>query len=101
MSKQALKMYEDLIGIEEKINTEQHEANLKILCWNIKSIRRPLVRRLLIEKMLEEEIDIACIQETYLSNTDQLWIKGYRIFRANNTSRLRGVAILIRKTLQI
>ena len=50
MPKQALKLYEDLMGIEEKIESQQHEANLKILCWNIKSIRRPLVRQILIEK---------------------------------------------------
>ena len=42
--KQAVKLYTDLIGVDEEMQTRWYESSFKILCMNIKSIRRPLIR---------------------------------------------------------
>ena len=45
---------------------------------------------------------IALIQETMLANTDKLYIKNYRIYRADNQEeRRKGVLILINDLLDV
>ena len=52
-------------------------------------------RLFLTQLLIEEDIHIAMIQETFLTQDDKIYIKGYRIFRSNGQAHRKGVAILI------
>ena len=41
-----------------------------------KIISKTLKRQILLSKLLEESIDIAELQETFLNNDNRLWLKG-------------------------
>ena len=47
------------------------------------------------------DIDIALIQETFLIEEDKLYIEGYKVYRADNQLRRKGVAILINSKLDL
>ena len=74
------------------------EANeeFKILQWNANSIRQ---RKEFIQYLYENEVDIACIQETQLKTHNKSDIKGYNIVRKyRNSERKGGVATLIKES---
>lgn len=45
--------------------------------------------------MRKNEVDIGVIQETFLTKEDELYIRGSKIYRGDNTTRRKGVAILV------
>ena len=47
------------------------------------------------------DIDIALLRETFLIEEDKLYIEGYKIFKADNQIRRKGLAILINNKLDI
>ena len=51
--------------------------------------------------MRRYDIDIALIQETFLIEEDKLYIEGYKVYRADNQLRRKGVAILINSKLDL
>ena len=54
---------------------------------------------LLSSILVDNNIDIAFIQETFLKREDKWWIKGYSIKRANSNFR-KWVAIIISENLK-
>ena len=52
------------------------------------------IKSFLIQQMYNNNIDIALINETMLNKSDKLYIKGYKVYRADAKTR-KGVAILI------
>ena len=88
---------------EENINYQMRDkTTLKIMIMNTRSIKDYIKRLLIIDLLRSKEIDIACIQETFLIKDDPLYFEGYKIFRdENNTKRRKGVLILISKKLDI
>ena len=66
------------------------------MVWNTDSIRDFTKKSFLIQQIYENNIDIAMLQETMLTN--EFYIKNYKIYRSNATSR-KGVSILISKSL--
>ena len=76
------------------------EANeeFKILQWNANSIRQ---RKEFIQYLYENEVEIACIQETQLKTHNKFDIKGYNIVRKDRNSERKGggVATLIEESI--
>ena len=61
---------------------------------------RNYTKRLFLTQLLyDEEIHIALIQETFLTDDEKIYIKGYKIYRSNGISHRKGVAILIAENL--
>lgn len=63
------------------------------------TIHEKLHKKTLPQLLLEEDIHIAMLQETFLTQDDKIYIKGYRIFRSNGQTHRKGVAILIAENL--
>ena len=87
------KNQQNKLSIQNKIN---------ILVWNIQSIqsnKNYTKKQFLIQLLLENDIHIALIQETFLGQDDKLYIKGFKIFRSGGISYRKGVAILVSNTL--
>ena len=61
----------------------------------MQSIRNYTKRLYLTQLLYEENIHIALIQESFLTNDDKLYIKGYKVYRSDNTTHRKGVIILI------
>lgn len=76
------------------------EKEIKILVWNSRSIRSVTKRTLLIDVLTRNEVHIALIQETFLIKEDPLYIRGWRIFRADGMNRRKGVCIMVRADMQ-
>ena len=75
--------------------------NIKVLIFNCRSIRDFHKKIFLLDVLRCYEIDIALIQETFLIEEDKLYIDRYKIYRADNQIRRKGVAILINTKLNI
>ena len=82
-----------------EISEHNVEAKIKLLCWNIRSIKDYAKKVLLSSVLVDNNIDIAFIQETFLKREDKWGIKGYSIKRANSNFR-KGVAIIISENLK-
>lgn len=71
---------------------------LKIMHWNAEGIQNKKMS--LNERLRQENIDIACIQETHLKEALRLNIRGYEVIRKDRTDRIKGgVAILVRNSI--
>ena len=75
------------------------KSECKILLWNINSLRDFTKRSYLVQQLYENQIDIALLNETMLTNDNSVFIKGYKIFRSDGKGR-KGVAILVNKILK-
>ena len=54
----------------------------------------------LAERMQEEKIDIACVQETHLNVNHRFQMRGYETFRVDREGRHKGgVLILVRNSI--
>lgn len=73
---------------------------IKFVNWNANGIK--FKKSTLIEFLTRHKIDIACITETHLKNTDSFKINGYNIYRTDRDSihSSGGVAILIKKSIK-
>ena len=69
------------------------------MIWNIDSINSPTKRGYLLEFLYEKNIQICLLQETMLKQGDKMYLKGFKIYRADSDIRRKGVAILISNEL--
>jgi len=78
--------------------TNMHE--IKFVNWNANGIKSK--KSTVLEFLSRHKIDIACITETHLKNTDSFKINGYKIYRTDRDSihSSGGVAILIKKSIK-
>ena len=91
-----------LNSIEQNQDIEMAERHiLKTLIFNCRSIRDYYKKIMLVDILRSNEIDIALLQETFLIEEDKLYIEGYKIYRADNQIRRKGVAILINTKLDV
>ena len=68
---------------------------LNILQWNAEGVFNKKVP--LTERLHEEDVDVACIQETHLNTNHRFSIRGYQTFRLDREGRHKGgVLILVR-----
>ena len=77
------------------------KTNLKIIIFNCRSIRDYFKRIFLLDMLRSNDIDIALLQETFLIEQDKLYMDGYKIYRADNQIRRKGVAILINTKIDV
>ena len=71
---------------------------LNILHWNAEGIQNK--KATLAERLKQEDIDVACIQETHLKENLRFNMRGYQVVRQDRTDRIKGgVLILIKNSL--
>ena len=96
--KQKLLLLINQIKRQNQINTK-----VNILLWNLRSINpqnQSSKIGYLIQTLYEQNIQIALLQETMLSEDNKIYIKGFKIYRADAPTNRRGVAILISNQLK-
>ncbi|KAK3751631.1 hypothetical protein RRG08_012692 [Elysia crispata] len=72
---------------------------LKILQWNAEGISKK--KDALLNRLSEHKIDIACIQETHLSDKYRFSMRGYQCMRMDRAEGPKGgVIILVRNDIQ-
>lgn len=73
---------------------------IKFVNWNANGIKSK--KSTVIEFLSRHKIDIACITETHLKNTDTFKINGFNVYRTDRNSihSSGGVAILIKKNIK-
>ena len=71
---------------------------LAVLQWNAEGVSKKKVS--LAERLHNENIDIACIQETHLTDNLRFTVRGYQTYRVDRQERHKGgVVILVRNNL--
>ncbi len=75
------------------------ESEHTLVLWNCRSKREPVKREYLRNIMLLENASLGLINETFMIKEDRLFVRDFRNYRADNTVRRRGVAVLVRKQL--
>ena len=66
------------------------------LQWNAEGIYKKKIA--LSERLYQEDIDVACLQETHLKDNQRFTMRGDRVFRHDRDGRIKGgVAILVLK----
>ena len=80
-------------------STENVEPKLlNLLQWNGEGISRKKLS--LTERLYEEDIDIACIQETHLTENLRFTVRGYQTYRLDRENRHKGgVLVLVRNNI--
>ena len=56
--------------------------------WNAEGVYNKKVA--LAERLQQENIDIACLQETHLKGQQRLNIRGFQVFKHNREGRKKG-----------
>ena len=66
--------------------------------WNAEGVYNKKVA--LAERLQQENIDIACLQETHLKGQQRLNIRGFQVFKHNREGRTKGgAAILVKNSI--
>ena len=99
-----LQVYEAAKKIKETLdkvkNTKNTSTQVNIMIWNCDSISNYIKRSFLLEQLYTNNIQLCLLQETMLKRSDKMYMKGYRIYRADNSERRKGVAILVSDELK-
>ena len=84
-----------------KLPTPTQLSEIKTLVWNCRGLSDFYKRQFLLDYMKANNIYIAAIQETHFKKEEEIYTKGFRIYRANNYSvKRKGVAFLIDNRLK-
>lgn len=78
-------------------------ASLKVCSWNVHGIHNPIKRKKICY-LKRERVQIALLQETYLTESEHLKLKRDwvgQVYHASFNSRSTGVAILLHKSLPL
>ena len=79
---------------------ESHKSTeLKIFIWNSRSLSSFTKKSFLIDIISNELPDLAFISETFLLDTENLYVKGYRTYKTRNNMKRKGCCLLIRKNI--
>jgi ribonuclease HI len=79
-------------------NERTPSKTINILQWNAEGVYNKKVP--LAQLLHQEEVEIACIQETHLKNTQRFSIRGYQVFRYDREDRSKGgAAILVKNSI--
>ncbi|KAK7090567.1 hypothetical protein V1264_010344 [Littorina saxatilis] len=72
--------------------------NVNILQWNAEGVYNKKVP--LAERLHQENIEVACLQETHLKEKHRFTMRGYQVFRHDREGRSKGgVAILVKNSI--
>ena len=84
-------------GHASTTNTEETRP-LNILQWNAEGIYNKKLP--FAERLNQEQIDVACVQETHLNPIHRFTIRGYQTFRMDREGRHKGgVLILVKNNI--
>lgn len=73
-------------------------TNLKVLFWNARGLTNKLTEFKL--SLYKNNIDIACVCETFLKSTRPIQVKGYKTSQINrHTGRFGGLIMLTKESL--
>lgn len=77
-----------------------HNADLKLLNWNANGLQRQFYE--FKHFLHDQKIDIACLTETHLNNSNKMNIPGYIIYRKDRNAIHTGggVAIIIKRKIK-
>lgn len=75
-------------------------AKLNLLSWNAQSIANRTKNFELELLLRDNNIHIACIQETYLSNGTKVHLENYSLYRHDRDTHGGGVAIAVRNNIR-
>ena len=71
---------------------------INILQWNAEGVYQK--KTSLEERLRQEDIEIACLQETHLKENQRFNVRGYQTFRQDRVGRSKGgIALLVKNTL--
>lgn len=80
--------------------TGEHSlVEVNALMWNIRSLNNSTKRGILAQLLITRKIDIAFIQEIFLSKDGRLYIRGWKVIRSDRVSRRKGTLILVKDQL--
>ena len=77
-------------------------SDMKINSWNIKGLGNPIKRKKMLSILKKDNVDVAFLQETYLSDTEHNKLKRDwvgQVYFSSYKSHSRGTAILINKKI--
>ena len=79
--------------------SKENQSELKIMIWNARSLCKYVKKTFVIDIISNEHPDIALISETFLLDTDNLYVKGYMTYKTKNNIRRKGCCILLSKNV--
>ena len=79
-----------------KQQSENSHQEIKIMQWNAEGISKKKLA--LAQKLQQQNIDVACIQETHLTDKMRFTIRGYQCYRLDRQEHKGGILILIKNT---
>ena len=78
--------------------SKDQQRTLNIQQWNAEGVYQKKVA--LSERLQTEKIDIACIQETHLSENRRFTVRGYQTYRMDRENRSKGgILILVHNSI--
>ena len=86
-------------SFRNKEKSKEPQSQLKIMIWNARSLCNYTKKAFIIDIMSNEYPDIAIISETFLLDTDNIYVKGYRTYKTKNNVRRKGCCIFLSKNI--
>ena len=68
---------------------------IKILHWNAEGVRNK--KEALRDRLKEHQVDIACIQETHLTDKNRFHVRGYQMYRKDRECGPKGGVMFLVK----
>ena len=78
-------------------NIIEMERKFNILQWNAEGIMRK--KGPLAERLHQEKVDVACIQETHMNPNHRLSVRGYETYKMPREGHKGGILILVKNNL--
>ncbi len=81
-----------------------NKSILNICSWNVKGVQNPVKRKKILNYLKKEQIHIAFLQETHLTDSEHIKLKRDcvgQVYGLSFTSKSRGVVILVNKCIPL
>ena len=75
--------------------TGTNENKFNIMQWNAEGVSNK--KEILAARLCQEDIDIACVQETHLNENRRFNMRGYQVFRKDRVGRKKGGVVILVK----
>ena len=87
-------------SLSKAINNPKNSTQVNVRIWNCDSISSYTKRSFLLEQLYTNNIQLCLLQETMLKQSYKMYTKGFKIYKADNSERRKGVAILVSDELK-
>ncbi|KAF7704191.1 hypothetical protein HF521_021263, partial [Silurus meridionalis] len=81
-----------------------NKSIINICSWNVKGVQNPVKRKKILNYLKKEQIHIAFLQETHLTDSEHIQLKRDwvgQVYGSSFTSKSRGVVILVNKCIPL